>query len=188
VSRLLLEAIEEEYRRYRALAEAAIRQLGPDDLDRKPVPEANSVAILVWHLSGNLKSRFTEFLTSDGEKPWRKRDEEFEERRVSHDELLAKWNEGWEVLLATLAALSDDDLGASVTIRGQALTVREALMRSLAHASYHVGQMVLIARALRGSAWSFLSIPPGGSAAYNAAPVLDRPADFRRTIEKRDPA
>ncbi|MCC7141063.1 MAG: DUF1572 family protein [Candidatus Eisenbacteria bacterium] len=186
MTRPLLTAIEEEYRRYRALAEAAMRQLDDGDLARKPIPEGNSVAILVWHLSGNFKSRFTDFLTTDGEKPWRKRDEEFEDRAVTKAQLLEKWDEGWGVLLTTLAALSDEDLGSTVTIRGQALTVREALLRSLAHASYHVGQVVLVARALRGNAWTFLSIAPGGSAAYNTAPVLDRPADFRRAVETRE--
>ncbi len=186
MTRPLLTAIEEEYRRYRALAEAAMRQLDDGDLARKPIPEGNSVAILVWHLSGNFKSRFTDFLTTDGEKPWRKRDEEFEDRAVTKAQLLEKWDEGWGVLLTTLAALSDEDLGSTVTIRGQGLTVREALLRSLAHASYHVGQVVLVARALRGNAWTFLSIAPGGSAAYNTAPVLDRPADFRRAVETRE--
>ncbi|MBK8232636.1 MAG: DUF1572 family protein [Candidatus Eisenbacteria bacterium] len=186
MTRPLLTAIEEEYRRYRALAEAAMRQLDDGDLARKPIPEGNSVAILVWHLSGNFKSRFTDFLTTDGEKPWRKRDEEFEDRAVTKAQLLEKWDEGWGVLLTTLAALSDEELGSTVTIRGQGLTVREALLRSLAHASYHVGQVVLVARALRGNAWTFLSIAPGGSAAYNTAPVLDRPADFRRAVETRE--
>ena len=124
-----------------------------------PAAEGNSVAILVWHVSGNLKSRFTDFLTTDGEKPWRHRDSEFDERTVTRDELLAKWNEGFSVLFAALAALKDADLGRIVTIRGEALKVHEALHRSLAHTSSHVGQIVLLGKAMRGAAWQTLTMP-----------------------------
>jgi hypothetical protein len=126
-------------------------------------------------MSGNFRSRFTDFLTADGEKPWRKRDEEFEARAVTRDELLAKWEQGWAVLLDTLQTLSDEDLDRSVAIRGQALSVLEALLRSLAHASYHVGQIVYAAKAARGDAWTYLSIPPGKSDEYNQNPTLERP-------------
>jgi hypothetical protein len=171
----LVKSIEAEYRRYKALGDAAIEQV-PEDLLSKPGPgDGNSLAILCWHVSGNLKSRFTDFLDSDGEKPWRERDEEFAERSVSRDEFLKKWEEGWDVLFATLGTLKDEDLPRTVQIRKQDLLVHEALHRSLAHVSYHVGQIVYIAHAFRGTDWRYLSIPPGGSAAYNTNPSKDKP-------------
>jgi hypothetical protein len=127
-------------------------------------------------VSGNLKSRFTGFLTSDGEKPWRNREEEFSPRAVSRAELMEKWTDGWQVLLSALAELTDDDLTKTVLIRGQPLLVHEALHRSMAHASYHVGQIVYLAHAICGANWRYLSIPPGGSAAYNANPQYERAA------------
>jgi hypothetical protein len=122
-----------------------IDQLSDDQLARIPAAEGNSVAILVWHIAGNLTSRFTEFLTTDGEKPWRQRESEFDKRHVSHEELRQKWNEGWTVLFAALSQLSDADLGKKVVIRGESLAVHEALHRSLAHTSSHVGQIILSA-------------------------------------------
>lgn len=157
--RELIGSIEQEYRRYRGYAERTFEQLSDDQLAQVAAAEGNSVAILVWHVSGNLQSRFTDFLTSDGEKPWRERESEFEERHVSRDQLLQKWNEGWAVLLAALSQLSDADLGKRVTIRGESLAVHEALLRSLAHASSHVGQIVLLGKTLRGGEWRTLTIP-----------------------------
>jgi len=135
---------------------------------------------VVWHVAGNLQSRFTDFLTSDGEKPWRHRETEFEDRQVSREELIEKWEAGWRTLFDALGPLADDDLSRSITIRGVPLTVCEALHRSLAHASYHVGQMTYIGKMLRGEEWAYLSIPPGGSAAYNANPVLEKGPDQAR--------
>ena len=162
----VLNSIESEYRRYKGLGEGAIAQL--DDADfSKPAGGGNSIAILVWHISGNLKSRFTDFVTSDGEKPWRARDEEFVDRSVTRAQLLEKWEEGWRVLFAALATLQPDDLERTVTIRSQAMAVHDALHRSLAHVSYHVGQIVYIAKALRGDTWKYMSIPPGKSEEFN---------------------
>ncbi|MDQ3082931.1 MAG: DUF1572 domain-containing protein, partial [Gemmatimonadota bacterium] len=127
------------------------------------------------HMSGNLQSRFTDFLISDGEKPWRQREEEFAVRTVGRDELMTKWNTGWAVLLATLGTLTDEDLPRTVKIRAQDLTVSEALHRSLAHAAYHVGQLVYVAHAARGDEWKYLSIAPGESAVFNADPTRDKP-------------
>jgi uncharacterized damage-inducible protein DinB len=172
----LIKSIEAEYRRYKALAEAALAQV-PEASLSQPAAGGNSLAVICWHLSGNLKSRFTDFLTSDGEKPWRQREEEFADRVVSRADLLAKWNQGWEVLFATLDGLADGDLQKSVVIRGQSLAVHEALHRSLTHTSYHVGQIVYLARSIRGDEWQYLSIPPGGSAAYNTNPTLEKPED-----------
>ena len=171
----VVRSIEAEFKRYKALGEKAIAQLDGAALSAPPTGGGNSIATICWHVSGNFRSRFTDFLTTDGEKPWRKRDEEFEARAVTRDDLLAKWEQGWAVLLDTLQALSDDDLERSVTIRGQALSVLEALLRSLAHASYHVGQIVYAAKAARGDDWTYLSIPPGKSDEYNQNPTLERP-------------
>jgi hypothetical protein len=129
----------------------------------------------VWHLSGNLKSRFTDFLTADGEKPWRKRDEEFESRSVTAAELFLKWDEGWAALFHSLESMSDEDLSRSVVIRGESFKAHEALHRLMAHAAYHVGQIVYLAKSFRGSEWKSLSIPLGMSEQYNLNPTSQRP-------------
>ncbi len=170
----MIESFQTELSRYRAIGEKALAQVPDDALARAPVPDANSVASLVRHLSGNLKSRFTDFLTTDGEKPWRERDREFEEWQPTRGELEAAWNEGWGVLEGTLAGLSDSQLRRQVTIRGQNLTVHDALCRALAHVAYHVGQIVLLARTHAAGEWEWISIPKGGSAAYNADPTMER--------------
>jgi hypothetical protein len=152
-------SIEREYLRYKGYAEATFAQLSDDQLAVVPAAEGNSVAILVWHVSGNLESRFTDFLTTDGEKPWRERNSEFEERHVSQEQLRKKWDAGWTVLLDTLGRLSDADLGKRIAIRGESLAVHEALHRSLAHTASHVGQIVLLAKNLLGPEWRTLTIP-----------------------------
>ena len=156
--REVVESIEREYRRYKKLAEGTFAQMSDAELAHVAGADGNSVAVIVWHISGNLKSRFTDFLTTDGEKPWRHRDTEFDDRVVELAVLRQKWDEGWSVLLSALSELSDADLGRIVIIRGEQLPVRDALHRSLAHTSYHVGQIVLLGKSLRG-AWRTLSIP-----------------------------
>ena len=163
----IVESIRGEYLRYKRLAEAAMAQAPEEQLSATPTAESNSIAVICWHLSGNLKSRFTDFLTADGEKPWRNRDEEFDSRAVTRAELLAKWEEGWAVLFSALDGLSNEDLEGEVIIRGERLPVLDALHRSLAHASYHVGQIVYLAREAAGGAWTSLTIPRGQSAAFN---------------------
>ena len=172
--RVIVASIESEYRRYRALGEGAIGQLTDDQLCAVPPSGSNSVAALVWHISGNFKSRFTDFLTSDGEKPWRDRESEFTRRKLARAELLRKWNEGWETLLGSLALLDDGQLQIEVKIRGRSLSVMEALLRSLAHASFHVGQIVFWARDLKGKTWRYLTIPPGQSESYNQNPFAEK--------------
>jgi uncharacterized damage-inducible protein DinB len=171
---MFMDSIRSEYLRYKALAEGAVAQLNDTQLTVDGPAGSNSIATICWHVSGNLRSRFTDFLTTDGEKPWRKRDEEFEPRAVTRAELLEKWEQGWAVLLAALADLTDADLERVVVIRGQSLKVHDALHRSLAHTSYHVGQIVFVAKAFRGNGWTSLSIPPGQSDAYNARPTVER--------------
>jgi len=173
-SRDIVDSIEAEYRRYKSLGEKTIDQLSHEELVVHGSPESLSVATIVWHVAGNLQSRFTDFLTSDGEKPWRQRETEFEDRHADRDAVVDKWEEGWRVLFGALEALTDADLARSITIRGVPLTVSEALHRSLAHTSYHVGQMTYIGKMLKGEEWMYLSIPPGGSAAYDQNPILEK--------------
>ena len=173
--RRIVGSIEGEYRRYKTLGESAIEQVADEQLSAVSSSAGNSIATLVWHISGNLASRFTDFLESDGEKPWRERDSEFLHRTVPRAELREKWEKGWTILFRSLAGLDDERLHAVVKVRGVPLSVHEALHRSLAHASYHVGQIVFLAKAFRGSEWRYLSIPPSGSAAYNENPVAEKP-------------
>lgn len=188
----IITSIEAEYRRYKAMAEGAMAQLKESDLSRPLASGApsrsNSIAVIVWHVSGNLSSRFTDFLTADGEKPWRKREAEFEPRTVTGRELLEKWEHGWSAVLSALAGLQDADLTRIVTIRRQGLAVHDALLRSLAHTSYHVGQIVYVAKAFRGRAWTFLTIPPGGSGAYNKSPAFENPAAHAKALGEEKPS
>ncbi len=181
----IIGSIEAEYRRYKALGEGAIAQLDEDEISASGPDSGNSVAVVVWHIAGNLASRFTNFLTADGEKPWRQRDEEFARRTVTRQELMNKWEHGWTTLLGAVSELTDDDLHRNVTIRGEPLRVHDALHRSLAHVSYHVGQIVYLSKSLRGKAWKFLSIPPGGSEAYNKNPTMERPGSHVSALSQR---
>ena len=163
-----VQSIEEEYLRYKKLGESALAQVAEADLSREPPGNGNSLAALVWHIAGNLESRFTDFRTADGEKPTRDRDSEFFSREVTREALMDKWTRGWAPLLAEVKALTDADLSATVVIRTQALRIDQALERSLAHAAYHVGQVVYLAKLWVGDGWDSLSIPIGQSAAFNA--------------------
>ena len=155
------------FNEYKSLAQKAMDQLDEKGLHNIPSAESNSIAIIIQHMHGNMMSRWTNFLTEDGEKDWRKRDEEFEIHTLSRQELLNRWNEGWAVLLNTLNSLKEEDLEKTITIRSQPLFVTDAILRQLAHYSYHVGQIVFLARWIKGSGWHSLSIPKGGSNAYN---------------------
>ena len=154
--RNIISSMESEYRKYKKLAELAISQLSDAELSQPISPGSNAIVTLMWHLSGNLKSRFTDFLTTDGEKPWRDKKDEFTGRQVDREELLARWNDGWNTLFDSLRTLTDSDLAAVVNIVGKPHRVDEALHRSLAHASYHVGQIVYHAKAVRGADWKAL--------------------------------
>jgi uncharacterized damage-inducible protein DinB len=163
-----VEAIADEFTRYKALGEAAIAQLDDDELGLIGSDGGNSIVAIVWHVAGNLESRFADFRTSDGEKPWRNRDDEFVLRTVTKSALFEKWERGWRALLAAISELTDADLLQTVTIRRQQLRIDQALQRSLAHTSYHIGQIVFLAKQIRSGGWRCLSIPLGGSAAHNA--------------------
>jgi uncharacterized damage-inducible protein DinB len=178
-----LEAIVDEYTRYKALGEAAIAQLSDEELVLTASDGGNSIVTIVWHLAGNLESRFTDFRTSDGEKPWRDRDDEFVMRHVTKAVLLEKWARGWRALTTALGELSDGDLSQNVTIRRQQLRIDQALQRSLAHSAYHVGQIVFLAKQIRSNAWKCLSIPLGGSAAHNARGADESAKTHVRALE-----
>lgn len=169
----ILAAFDREFRRYKRLSDAALAQLSVDELNGKDTAEGNSIATIAWHIAGNLRSRFVDFLTSDGEKPWRQRDSEFSDQKRTAEEVASHWQAGWESLFEALAKLNGVDLESMVTIRGIELTIHEALGRSLAHTSYHVGQIVLLARRACGDRWQTLSIPKGGSEKYNKNPNLE---------------
>jgi hypothetical protein len=168
IMRDTVQSIEEEYLRYKKLGESALAQVADADLSREPPGNGNSLAALVWHIAGNLESRFTDFRTADGEKATRDRDSEFLSREVTREEVMDKWARGWAPLLLEVKALTDADLSATVIIRTQPLRIDQALERSLAHAAYHVGQLVYLAKLWVGDRWDSLSIPIGQSAAFNA--------------------
>ena len=181
----VIASLQDEYRRYKALAEAAIAQVGDEELAYAGQDGANSIEMLIRHIAGNLTSRFTDFRTSDGEKPWRRRDDEFESAALSRGELLQMWEDGWNVVFGELAKLTDADLSGTVTVRRQPLRIDEALHRSLAHAAYHVGQIVFMAKAMRGGAWQTLSIPRGKSEEYNRQATNERAAAHAASLGKR---
>jgi uncharacterized damage-inducible protein DinB len=172
--RTIVENLVGEYKRYRVIGEKALSQIPDDALNHIPTDDANSAAMIVNHMSGNLRSRFTDFLTTDGEKPWRQREAEFEAQHRSRAEVDEMWAAAWTVLESELAALTDADLTRTVTIRQQPLSVHAALCRSVSHVSYHVGQIVLLARMLANSPWHWISIPKGQTAAYNANPTMEK--------------
>ena len=166
-----VEETAREFGRYRALGERALAQVPPERWFAEPAPGSNSLAVLVKHVGGNLRSRWTDFLTADGEKPDRDRDGEFEIRDGDGAAALrALWDAGWGALEASLGALRGGDLDRRVRIRGEELTVLQATQRSLAHTAQHVGQIVYAAKLLAGQAWATLSIPRGGSKDFNRNP------------------
>ena len=185
----MIAAVRTEFLRYKALAEGAIGQMSDADLTTAPGDDGNSVAVICQHVAGNLVSRFTDFLSTDGEKPWRDRDDEFIDAFRSRDEVLAAWETGWSTLFDAIGSLRPEHMFWSVYIRGEPHTVPEALARSLSHTSYHVGQIVLIARVLNKSNWAILTIPRGGTKEHNqrmgydpnpAAPDPDESDDFQQ--------
>jgi hypothetical protein len=163
-----LEDSLEIFRYYKKLADRAIAQVSDAQLFEAIDPEANSIAIIVKHMAGNMRSRWADFLTTDGEKPNRNRDSEFIEPPQTREALLTEWEAGWAVLFGALNPLVDEDLERSVAIRGEAHSVMQAINRQLAHYPYHVGQIVLLAKHFAGPKWESLSVPRGKSAEFNA--------------------
>jgi hypothetical protein len=167
VSKALIEGALAAFRSNKSWAHKAIGQLSDERLHVALDPNVNCIAVIMKHVAGNLLSRWTEFLTTDGEKPWRNRDDEFVDTFTIRDELTAYWESGWQRLLDSLEGLTPDDLVKIVTIRGEPHSVPLAIQRSLAHCAYHVGQIMLIARILAGDDWTTITIPRGTSANFN---------------------
>lgn len=163
-----LESVKKQLEYYKMLGEKTFAQLPEEALFQRPGPESNSIAVIVQHLWGNMLSRWTDFLNTDGEKEWRLRDAEFEDGLATRDEMMARWDEGWECLFAALTSLTEADLDRTVYIRNQGHTVMEAINRQLAHYPYHVGQIVYLGKMAKGAGWESLSIPRNRSEAYNA--------------------
>ena len=170
----MLKDFIDEFLRYKLAGQKAITQLSNADLNKIPGHEMNSIAMIVCHISGNLASQFTDFLSSDGEKSWRNREEEFAQVECDQEQIMQLWESGWQVLESELEKLTDEDLRREVTIRGQALTVHQALLRSLAHIANHVGQIILLARLQTQENWDWISIPKGKSADYNQNPTMEK--------------
>lgn len=177
IASVYLEEAHRQMRGHKRLAEGAIAQLKDDELFMTLDPESNSIAVIVKHMAGNMRSRFTDFLTSDGEKPDRYRDQEFElSPATTRADLTKWWEEGWACVFAALEALKPEDITRTVTIRGEPHTVLQAINRQIAHYAYHTGQIVFLAKHIRSSKWKTLSIPKGRSEDYKtAAPKPYRP-------------
>ncbi|MEZ5399486.1 MAG: DUF1572 domain-containing protein [Bryobacteraceae bacterium] len=156
------------FRQYKTLAERAMAQVSDTDLFRELSPEANSIAIVVKHMAGNMRSRWTDFLTTDGEKPDRNRDTEFVDPPATREALMAVWEQGWSRLFTALEPLSDANLGRTVHIRGEAHSVMQAINRQMAHYCNHVGQIVMLAKHFAGPRWKALTVPRNRSAEFNA--------------------
>jgi hypothetical protein len=156
------------FRYYKKLAESAIDQVSDEQLFTTLDEEMNSIAVIMKHMAGNMRSRWTDFLTTDGEKPDRNRDNEFVEPPATREALMQLWNEGWSAMFTALEPLTDADLNRTVTIRGEAHSVMQAMNRQIAHYPYHCGQIVFLAKHLQHSNWRSLSVPRGQSAQFNS--------------------
>src|SRR6185437_2626348 len=162
-----LTSAKQNFKKYKLLGEKAMEQLNAENLFWQYNEQSNSIAIIVQHLSGNMLSRWTNFLTEDGEKEWRERDAEFEKIIETKEELLTKWNAGWNCLLATLDGLTNEVLDKTIYIRKEPLVVIDAINRQISHYCYHVGQIVYLSKMLAGDQWNSLSIKKGDSKEFN---------------------
>ena len=162
-----LESVKKQFVYYNGLGDSTFEKLSEQDIHWQHNANSNSIAIITHHIAGNMLSRWTNFLSEDGEKNWRQRDKEFEEVIKNKAELLAKWEEGWQCLFNAIDPLTSSDLEKIIYIRNQGHTVVEAINRQLAHYAYHIGQLVYLAKMIKGNAWVSLSIPKNASDAYN---------------------
>jgi hypothetical protein len=162
-----LNSVKKQFEYYKMLGERTFAQVGDDKLFWKYNEESNSIATIVKHLWGNMLSRWSDFLSTDGEKDWRNRDAEFENNITTRNELIDKWNEGWQCFFAALNSLTTDDLQKVIYIRNEGHTIAEAINRQLAHYPYHVGQIVFIGKMVCENGWASLSIPKGNSKLFN---------------------
>lgn len=167
IEKIFLDSVIKRFKEYKLLGEKTFEQLNNEQMNFQPNEDSNSIAVIIQHLHGNMLSRWTNFLTEDGEKEWRQRDDEFEAHQFSKQQLIDKWNEGWKVLLDTLESLTENDLSKTITIRSQPLNVVDAINRQLAHYSSHVGQIVYLGKWIKQGEWKSLSIPKNKSAEFN---------------------
>ncbi|MGZ8518437.1 MAG: DUF1572 family protein [Chitinophagaceae bacterium] len=165
---IFLKSAIQQFRDYKLLAEKTFAQINEADFRYQPNETTNSMAINITHLHGNMLSRWTNFLTEDGEKEWRKRDDEFETHQYSKEKLLQLWEEGWQEMFNSLEVLTASDLEKTIYIRSKPLTVIEAIHRQLTHYAYHVGQVVMLGKIIKGAQWQTLSIAKGQSAVFNS--------------------
>lgn len=165
---LYLESVKKQMLYYKTIGEKAIEQLEPEQLFISVNEDTNSIATIIKHLSGNMLSRWTDFLTTDGEKDWRNRDSEFETTLQSKEELLKEWNKGWECFFNAIESLQPEQLSQIIYIRNEGQTAMDAINRQLAHYPYHIGQIVFYAKMLKHDQWNSLSIPKNKSNDYNA--------------------
>ncbi len=169
------DEVRRSFRGYKRMADAALAQLTDKNFFHAPDPESNNAAVIVKHVAGNLRSRWKDFLTTDGEKPDRNRDQEFIlEPGLTRTELMRRWEESFQIVFDTIASLTPEDFGRTVTIRGEPHTILQAMNRSLMHTAYHVGQILYVGKHLRGAEWTVLSIPKGKSGEFNAMKPEDR--------------
>lgn len=176
MSESYVQLVVREFKRMQSLADSAMTQLSDEQFFAVPSPGDNSIAVIVKHVGGNLVSRWIDFLTSDGEKPGRDRDAEFQiGAHDTREQLLQLWARGWTTLFEALEPLGDVDMARIITIRGEPLTVLQAVNRQLTHYAYHVGQIVYVAKHHCGPAWRTLSIAPGRSAEFNRSPIKYAP-------------
>ena len=171
-----LQTVIRRVRYYKDLGDKTFEQLDDADFHYQPNAESNSIAVIIQHMAGNMLSRWTNFLTEDGEKEWRQRDEEFSVHNYSKQQLLEIWEKGWTCYLTALDSLKEEDLLKTIYIRQEGLTVIDAINRQLAHYPYHTGQIVYIGRIVKDQAWKNLSIPKGDSQQYNQSTAVKDPA------------
>ena len=164
---IFLQSAIQQFTDYKQLAEKTFAQLQDDDFHYRPNEMTNSIAIIITHLHGNMVSRWTNFLTEDGEKEWRQRDEEFEPHSYSREELLRLWEQGWAAVFKALEALQPPDFGKTVYIRRQPLSIIDAIHRQLTHYAGHTGQIILLGKIIKNTGWQSLSIPKSESKKYN---------------------
>ena len=176
IAKEFLESAIRRLKYYKDLGDKTFEQLLDQDFHFQPNPESNSIAVIIQHMAGNMLSRWTNFLTEDGEKEWRQRDDEFEIHNYSRQQLLELWEKGWTCFLTAIEPLTKKELKQPITIRNEQLTVIDAINRQLAHYPYHVGQIIFIAKLRKHKDWKNLSIAKGNSASYNSS------------IDTKDPA
>ena len=179
LGKLYIDTAIKRLRYYKKLADQTFDQLSDRDFHFCPNEASNSIAMIIQHMSGNMLSRWTNFLTEDGEKEWRRRDDEFEGHNFSRDELIEIWEKGWKCFFDALEGLEDDDLLKTITIRQEPLTVVDAINRQLAHYPHHVGQIIYVAKIIKDDGWKTLSIAKGKSDEYNKSDGIKDPANER---------